>query len=589
MSTDTFKLEILEQLELLTQKLKETKERTDSLGASKIEAGQAQSIEDISHGASVALTNLTGLVAAVESGSIEDCVERGSELYEHTERHIVRKAIIDDLHECLNEAEEEAASRTAKQRKSYKTFIETGRMMLAELQVLAELTRYIRDRIDAHAAGSRKKATTMAHDDETNGVEEALHSIGRQLSFLGTSQGGRSTAGIEGPGRFRSTADQLAASLDALGLPHHGIQFAMGNGVDNARDDLIEGLLDIYHPVERDGITVFEPGRTDGRDTPKLPADALLGGASKVAARLVRAEADNILDVLDRLPDKTRFRSRPGTTSPKQLRDTVAKRFENLDEVMADPLGVNLPRATFTVRRVGKAILDFFKYANLEHELHAQMRERQLSTAFFGGFDELDPVDEDKIGTGRTAIESEEIRREIAELADSFKRLNERIHVPVSNIRGRSGARLEQSLSAAHRSALDLSDILVRSGSNLPEQDLHIFMIDLRAEIAQPSAVSKEDDSKVELSTGQLLDWIIDTARPYVAANLHAGVLESRDFAILVDELKGQSQALDALSRSAKRLDFAIRLPGPMRQLEELHFHVAEAAIHAGKLTADAA
>ena len=408
-------------------------------------------------------------------------------------------------------------------------------------------------------------------------------------SFLGTSQGGRSTAGIEGPGRFRSTADQLAASLDALGLPHHGIQFAMGNGVDNARDDLIEGLLDIYHPVERDGITVFEPGRTDGRDTPKLPADALLGGASKVAARLVRAEADNILDVLDRLPDKTRFRSRPGTTSPKQLRDTVAKRFENLDEVMADPLGVNLPRATFTVRRVGKAILDFFKYANLEHELHAQMRERQLSTAFFGSFDELDPVDEDKIGTGRTAIESEEIRREIAELADSFKRLNERIHVPVSNIRGRSGARLEQSLSAAHRSALDLSDILVRSGSNLPEQDLHIFMIDLRAEIAQPSAVSKEDDSKVELSTGQLLDWIIDTARPYVAANLHAGVLESRDFAILVDELKGQSQALDALSRSAKRLDFAIRLPGPMRQLEELHFHVAEAAIHAGKLTADAA
>lgn len=589
MSKVAFEKEILGKLELLTQKLKETKGRTDSLGASKIEAGQAQSIEDISHGVGVALTNLSGLVAAVESGSIEDCVERGTELYEHTERHIVRQAITDDLQACLKEAEDEAASRTTKQRKPYKPFIETGRVMLAELQELAELTRGIRDRIDTHAARSQKKATTMAHDDEINGVEEALHSIGRQLSFLGTSQSGRSMPGTEGTGRFRSTADQLMASLDALGLPHHGIQFARGKAVDGARDDLIEGLLDIYHPVERDGIIVFEPGRTDGRDTPKLPADALLGGASKVAARLVRAEADNILDVLDRLPDKTRFRPRRGTTSPKQLRDTVAQRFENLDEVMADPLGVNLPRAAFTVRRVGKAILDFFDYANLEHELHAQMRERQLSYVFFGSFDEPAPGDEDEIGTRRSAVESEEIRREIAELADSLLRLNERIRAPVSNTLGRSAARLEQSLSAAHRSALDLSDILVRSGSSLPEQDLQFFMTDLRAEIAQPNAVSKEDDSTVELSTGQLLDWIIDAAQPYVGANLHAGVLEPRDFAILVDELNGQNRALDALSRSAKRLDFSIRLPGPMRQLEELHYHVAEAAIHAGKLTADAA
>ena len=589
MSTDAIDPDILVQLELLTHKLEATREQSNSLGASKIEAGQAQSIEDISHGAGVALTNLSGLVAAVESGSIEDSVELSSELYEHVERHVVRKSIIDDLQACLDEAEDEAASRTAKQRKPYNTFVETGRLIIAELQVLAELTRDVRDRINAHAARSRNKANTMANDDETNGIEDALNSIGRQLSFLGTTQRGRSTSATQGTGQFRSTADQMIASLDALGLPHHGIQFVRGKATDGARDDLIEGLLDIYQPVERDGITVFEPGQTVGRNKPKLPADSLLGGASKVAARLVRAEADNILDVLDRLPDKTRFRTRRGVTSPQQLRDTVAQRFENLDEVMADPLGVNLPRAAFTVRRIGKAILDFFDYANLERELHAQMQDRQLSAVFFGNLDEPALADVDEVGTRRAAIESEEIRREVTELVDSLQRLNERIHAPVSNTLGRSAARLEQSLSAAHRSALDLSDILVRSGTNLPEQDLHFFMTDLRTEIAQPSSVPNEDSSKVELSTGQLLDWIIDAASPYVGANLHAGLLEVRDVAILVDELNGQKSALDALSRSAKRLDFAIRLPGPMRQLEELHFHVAEAAIHADKLTADAA
>ena len=177
--------------------------------------------------------------------------------------------------------------------------------------------------------------------------------------------------------------------------------------------------------------------------------------------------------------------------------------------------------------------------------------------------------------------QSEELRHEIAEIAESFMRLAQRVHTPLSASLGTAAARLEQSLTAASASSYALRDILVRTGSSLPEQEVQFFSTGLEVDIPKSAPGSAQDhgsDHRIVLSLGQLLDWIIDVAEPYVATTNRSERLEQSDFVILADELDRQVMAIRAIASEGNRLGFAFRLPGPMRQIEELGFHIKASA-----------
>ncbi len=559
--------------------------RAEALQQSRLDAGEAQSIADAGDGAREARDNIGALQAAINAERASDTLTQAEALQAHIRQAVARQAITDDLNAVVAEVTEDLSGRVGMHRNPNKSFIEDGEKLLEAVRAAAELSEDIFEAAAQWAAQADRKEADMAQHDDEAGIVAELQGIGRQLSFLATGSGAIARTGAEGSGAYRSVAQQLMSSLDARGLPHSGVQFATGEDTSNARSDLIEGLLDTYRAAERDGNVIYVPGRTEEgrwRDT-DTASSRLLSGAARVAARLVRAEADNILDILDRLPKMLRFRIRPGVPSADEARNAVADRFEDLDVVMADPIGVNLPRAWFTLRRAVKALLDFFDYANLERELVEQ----------FGRFDGLGPLhldlpqpvpDDDEVGLRRSVVQSEEIRREIAEVAAGFARLVIRVTTPIAHSLGTTAARLEQTLTVARDAARALSDVLVRSGSSLPEQDVHFFMSGIKIEIDEvyPQAQGTQQDIKalprLALSLGQILDWIIEVADPYVAATNLSSTLEAADLDILADELDRQKQALDAVARQSTRLGFAYRLPGPSRQLEELTFHIKTAA-----------
>ena len=520
-----------------------------------------------------------------------DLAEMTADLRDHIVGEIAGAALVDDIVAATDEAEAELTQKVGMHRNPYKSFVEIGRRLVETIHVTAAEAERLVKHVGAASPRTVGKETVMAENADRGDLVAELQGIGRQLSFLSAGGAAQVPGASGGAGRNRTVSDQLMATLDALGLPHHGVQFAMPSAMDDARGDLIEGLYDAFREEPRDGNPVFVPGTTEGRRQSLSAPSQILAGAAKVAARLVRAEADNILDILDRLPDLTRFRTRRGVPSAAESRRIVADRFDDLDEVMSDPMGVNLPRAAFTLQRIVKALFDFFDYANLERELLAEMKK--LGTK--GPVWRLVPrpvPDDDEVGQRRSVVQSEEIRREVAELAASLARLVLRVYAPLSDSLGTTASRLEQTLTVVHGSALSLRDILVRSGSSLSEQDVHLFASGLSIEVEdrwrqdRDTGKGKGGGGTLLLSAGQLLDWVLEVAEPYVAASHRAAVLEREDFLILEGELDAQSAAVDKLLRECHRLSFAYRLPGPMRQLEELSFHIKTAAKLAGQLTA---
>lgn len=571
---------ITSNLSKLVGHLDNIQARAQALQDSRLDAGEAQSIADVKDGAREARINIGAMDRAIDAGQASETLAQAEALLSHIRQAVARQAIIDDLSAVVAEVTEDLSGRVGMHRNPYKSFIEDGKKLLDTVRAATGLAEEIFQAAAHWAAQTDRKEADMAQQDDESGIVAELQGIGRQLSFLATGSGVIARAGVQGGGSHKSVSQQLMSSLDARGLPHSGVQFASGAETSGPRNDLIEGLLDTYRPAERNGNVIYVPGRTEEgrwRDTDG-GRSGLLSGAALVAARLVRAEADNILDILNRLPKMIRFRVRPGVPSAKEARDIVADRFEDLDVVMADPIGVNLPRAWFTLRRAVKALLDFFDYANLERELLEQ----------FGRFEDLGPLqlslpqpvrDDDEVGLRRSVVQSEEIRREIAEVAAGFVRLVLRVTTPITHSLGTTAARLEQTLTVARDAAHELSNVLLRSGSSLPEQDVHFFLSGIKIEIDEVYASQRDTKAlpQLALSLGQILDWIVEVADPHVAATNLSSTLEAADLDILADELGRQKQALDAVARQSARLGFAYRLPGPSRQLEELAFHIKTA------------
>lgn len=575
-------------LDALRESLVEIRTAAAALSESKVEAGEARSISDLRAGADVALDLVAELRVAAVEPETAGFAAQAAELRDYIVREVAAPALVDDIAAAADEAEAELAGKVGMHRTPYKSFVEIGRRLVETVRATAEQAGRLVQQAGAGAPRPPRKEIEMAENADRSDLVAELQGIGRQLSFLGAAA--QPAAG--GAGRFPGVSEQLMATLDALGLPHHGVQFAMPSARDQARGDLIEGLFDAFREEVRDGNPVYVPGPTEGRRRPMTAPSRIQAGAARVAARLVRAEADNILDILDRLPDLTRFRTRPGVPSAAEARQAAAERFADLDEVMADPMGVNLPRADFALKRIVRALFDFFDYANLERELVEELRKLGTGGPIWRMVPRP-PRDDDEVGQRRPVVLSEEIRREIAEVTASFARLVARVHSPLSDSLGTAASRLEQTLTVVHGSALSLRELLVRSGSSLPEQDVHLFSSGLAIEVQdrwRPApGKGKGGATTLLLSTGQVLDWILEVAEPHVGADHRAAALEREDFAILAGELDAQADALGRVQDECRRLGFAYRLPGPMRQLEELTFHIKTAAKLAAQLTAPAA
>ncbi len=559
--------------ELVTQ-LRVTGERVTAMIDSGVEAGQARSLELLNSGIETALINLEPLGAAVAEGDRPTVQGSAQELTQHVTRDIARPQILSDLRDVVKEAEEDLGRRVGRHRNPVKEFIGNGKALEADIAGITSATDLLATEIEKWASQDSRKETDMAHNDENlKAIETAIQQLGKQLSFL-SARGDRTSydSASSGAGAFRTVTAQMAATLDELGMPHHGVQFSTASTLDRARDSLIEGLLAEFSESERNGNKVY----TLGEGAPRVtgPEDGrLLAGAAKSAARRVRAEADNILDILDRLPDMNRFRTRRGVISVRDARKEVEDRFIDLDEVMADPYGVNIARAFFTLRRIVKALIDYFDYANLEAEFTAAMLDLNLPDLIPA---ELLPFeDEDELSKRRSPTLSEELEYEIKELVRSFGDLVGNVLAPLTNTRGNAAARLELSLTSAYGSARTLRDILVRTGTSLAEQDLLSFTTQVTATVRA-----------VDLTVGQVMDWIIEVTEPFTGPTFRANLRERRSLAILAGELVTQGYALDSLIASAGDYGFSISLPGPMRQLEELKFLINTAETQASILAA---
>ncbi len=577
--------ERLRQLEML---LRSTLGRAASMIGSGVEAGEARSLELLHGGIDTALANLTRLCAAVSADDRDTAHELSQELGQHVNKDIARHQILSDLKDVVQEAEEEQQRRVGRHRNAAKAFIENGKALETDIAGITSATDLAVAEIDAWASEDLLEETDMAHkDDNLKAIETAIQQLGRQLSFLAPRSGAIGTPTSSGSaGAFKTVTAQMTATLDTLGMPHHGVQFSDAKMMDMSRDTLIERLMEQFQETERNGNKAYTLG--EGVRTATSPADdRLLAGAAKSAARRVRAEADNILDILDRLPDMTRFRTRSGVVSADDARKEVEDRFVDLDEVMADPFGVNFARACFALRRIFKALLDYFDYANLEPEFVQAVNELEIPQPITNG---LILIDVDELSQRRTPTQSEELVFEIKELAQALYEMIEDVWAPLSNERGNAAARLELSLTSAHGSARDLRDLLVRTGTSLAEQDLIPFTTQVMAAVQAPEGTTIRWKDNVKLNIGQVMDWIIEVAEPFTGASFRTDTRERRSLAILAGELCAQALVLKELIEQADKHGFSLSLPGPMRQLEELKFLIdtaaAQASLLAGSSTA---
>ncbi len=573
---------IAKKLASLQDVLQSTRERIAEMTDSGVEAGEARSIELLQAGLQIALSNLPPIHDATEANDRATALELAIELQNHVQKDIARPQILDDLAGVAAEAEEELRRRVGRHRKPVKKFIENTRALRADIEDITGAAESAARDITAWASKDIPKESDMAHDDDNlKGIENAIQQLGRQLSFA-TASGSPASTGSTGTGRFRTVTGQMAATLDALGMPHHGVQFATEKTTDMARDALIENLLSEFQESERNGNTVYTLGGSRRRTT-TAEEGRLLAGAAKSAARRVRAEADNILDILDRLPDLNRFQIQPGALSPADARKEVAERFLDLDEVMADPYGVNIARAVFALRRVFKGLMDYFDYANLEPEFMVAVCDLPQIELIP---ETLLPIrDPDELSKRRSPSVSEELTHEIGELAAAFNEVMEDVLSPLLNKLGSAAVRLELYLTSAYNSARNYRDVLVRTGTSLPEQDLLSFKTQVRAVLpASMSDNTTGSGPELELSIDQVMDWIMEVAEPFTGASFRANMRERRSLMILADELKGQSVALASLMDSGQTLGFAVSLYGPIRQLEELKYYVDEAQVQAATL-----
>lgn len=394
----------------------------------------------------------------------------------------------------------------------------------------------------------------------SNDLVEAVQGL---AVMLASQQSGAPSETSRGAGSYEAVAGQMAATLDAFGLPHDGVQLGYDDNADYARDRLIEGLRRNFASKNRDGFTVYY--RVDDPTPANAPASSsqLLRGGALVNAELFGAEVTAFLATLDRLVPRTRFASAIGVFDPAAARRQIKDELQRLTTTIREPLGVNEAQANFQLRRV---ITDTIEYLELSEILNEDLFGKASTIEDMKEL--IRAVENGELIAPTSVVRSEELLQDTMELFKLLVAMQERINaVAKGGQKGTQAAQLEQALTAALTSAATFDNLLVRSGTSALEQDLQFVTVSVTYQHAT-----------FRVSLRQFLGWVQSTAEPFRRADNRAAGMLAEDLQILEDELEALVATADKFLGRGEMLRFSVRLPAPMRQLQELKYLLTQAA-----------
>ncbi|WP_033920049.1 hypothetical protein [Sphingomonas sp. 37zxx] len=411
----------------------------------------------------------------------------------------------------------------------------------------------------AHDIDSRKDETM---DETNNAMAQAVRELGNTISMLGnTGSGGTGRIGR----RYEAVADQLAASLDAYGLPHDGGQIVRAGDPDAARSRLIDGLRRNFAHRDQDGMRQYYQTDAQPVTRDRYDRSRLLRGGALVNANLLAAEADAVVAILDRLPSMARFERARGVAGLHMLRNAVRAHLDNLVDCVRDPMGLNRARAGFEFNRLIIATFDYFDEAEILDLSLAPKSLGELESAVAT----LGKLRDEQLTVAVGIVRDEEIGAEIAGLLTLIESIGTRLMRPRgSEQRGLAAARLEETMTAALGAVDHLEAALERWGTDLLEQDVQFV-----------PTIGSADDT---MSIGQFIRWARATATPFARSDMAAAALRGREAVVLENEL----QALECSARQfeAASANSGLQRAAPRAQLAELAGYLAAARRHAAIL-----
>lgn len=407
------------------------------------------------------------------------------------------------------------------------------------------------------AASTRSSRSGPGRSWDSDDLVEAVQGL---AVMLASQQTHGPTETSRGAGTYEAVADQMSATLDAFGLPHDGVQLGYDGNADYARDRLIEGLRRNFASKNRDGFTVYYRVDDPSPANAPAPSSQLLRGGALVNANLFEAEAKAYLATLDRLVPRTRFTSATGVFDPTAARRQIKDELGRLQATISDPLGANQAQAHFQLRRV---LTETVEYLELAEILEEDLAERLVSMRALERV-----IDDGDLVAPTSVVRREELTQDLNELFKLLISMHYRIDTVVKRgQKGNQAAQLEQALTAALTAAASFDALLVRSGTSPLEQELQYVTV--------PAPHGAGD---LKISLRQFLSWVQATAEPFTHADNLAATLLREDLDILAEELDALVEAATAFLRHGQMQRFSVRLPAPLRQLQELRYLLQEAA-----------
>jgi len=397
---------------------------------------------------------------------------------------------------------------------------------------------------------------------ELNHTAKAVRDLGEMLADVFAS----STPSPTPPSRrYAAVADQMAASFQAYGLPYDGVQLPHLDEPDKVRSQLIESLQRNFASREQDGTRVYF--QTSPQPAPRdTGLDArLLRGGSLVNANLLRAEADSVMTIIERLPDMLRFTPLQ-TKAVADTRGRLSGFFDQIVATASDPLGLNAERGKYQFKRLSAAIVEILTTGEIVPS------GENLSAAFedgFAGFWEVDVLQQkvaDQLHARTTVVRAEEVKAEIAELGQLMSDIHRRVTTTLTTeARGVAAALLEELLTAADAAADQLNTDLVRFGTTAMEQDVQF-------PFGPPG--------KRTISLAQFISWVRAVCLPFTGTENAAADLLPEEARILTEELQDLSQFAGSVAKQSSPLGYS----GVRRQFEELKRLLEGAAAQARAL-----
>lgn len=484
------------------------------------------------------------------------------ELVEEVRAGLAAPRILDDVGEMLAEAPTPPAARALRALDSRARRIGTQADRLFTLAVAApqDFSPGAKPMSSSPSAGPAATASDPTAD--------AVRDLGEMLATTLSGGGGAAPSSARATGRrHAAVADQLAASLDAYGLPHDGVQLPPVAARDDVRAQLIDGLRRNFAWREADGT------RTYFRSAPQaITRDAdtdarLLRGSALVNANLLRAEAEGVLAIVDRLPDMLRFSPADPRRSSEE-RTRVRAILDQLVATASDPLGLNARRGQYQFSRLSTVLLDILLRGGvLDQDLAGGLHESSRGGASIAFWRQL----HDEQGTMRdlrartSAVRDEEVRAELTGLGLLMDSIQSRVSNPqAGQSLGVAAGRLEELLTAADGAAANLEHDLSRFGSTPAEQEVHFL-----------------GRAASGVSLAQFIGWVRALCMPFVGVENAAAALTAEELAILSGELKA---VWDCADQFAKDGTMPTGFGGVRRQFDELKRFIDEARQQADAL-----